>query len=144
MHILQCLRQWAVRMTSHAVPVCADPSRDHVRLLSICSGWNQAAVTSVPSHILGKVPLVLAGDTCTIPRSMHGRKETCYPIGVCDSAGAPGSGSPLLYINSWALISPVNYQAVSSWEMNNKKTFCVDFRVVYPKTYRWTHTFRET
>ena len=57
------------------------------------------------SHILGKLPLVPAGDNGTIPRSMLGRKDACYPRGVC----APGSGSPLFYINSWAMIEPIDY-----------------------------------
>ena len=62
------------------------------------------------SPILGK-PLVPAGDTGTIPRIMHGRKEASYPLGVCDRPGEPGTGSPLFYINSWAMIWPVDYQS---------------------------------
>jgi hypothetical protein len=56
------------------------------------------------SHILGKFPLVPAGDDGTIPgipQNMHGRKDACYPLGVCDRQGSPGSGSPLFYINFW-------------------------------------------
>jgi hypothetical protein len=64
------------------------------------------------SHILGKLPLIPAGDTGTIPRSMHGRRETSYPLGVCDRHGEPGSGSSLFYINTWAIIWPVDYQAL--------------------------------
>ncbi len=66
------------------------------------------------SHVLGnlKLPLVAAGDTGTIPRTMHGRKDTCYPMGVCDRPGEPVSGSPLFYINSWAMIWPVDYQSI--------------------------------
>ena len=41
------------------------------------------------SHILGKLPLIPAGDHSTIPRSMHGRKNACYPLGVCDRQGEP-------------------------------------------------------
>ena len=68
------------------------------------------------SHILGKLPLVPAGDFGTIPQSMHGRKEACYPLGVCDRHGDPasGSGSALFYINTWAMIWPVDYQAKAS------------------------------
>ena len=66
------------------------------------------------SHILGKLPLVPAGDFGTIPRSMHGRKEACFPLGVCDRHGDPGSGSALFYINTWAMIWPVDYQAKAS------------------------------
>ena len=28
------------------------------------------------------------------------RKDACYPRGVCDRPGEPGSGSPLFYINT--------------------------------------------
>jgi hypothetical protein len=57
---------------------------------------SESVVYLVPlSHILGKLPLIPAGDHCTIPRSMHGRKEACYPLGVCDRQGMLGSGSPL-------------------------------------------------
>ena len=54
------------------------------------------------------------GDTCAIPRSMHGRKDACYPLGVCHRHGDPGSGSSLFYINTWAMIWPVDYQAKAS------------------------------
>ena len=56
------------------------------------------------SHILGKLPLIPAGDYGTIPRIMHGHKEACYKRGVCDRRGEPGSGSPLYYINTWAIM----------------------------------------
>ncbi len=62
------------------------------------------------SHILGKLPLVLAGDDGTIPRQMHCRKDACYPLGMCDRQGSPGTGSPLFYINSWAMIWSVDYK----------------------------------
>ncbi len=65
------------------------------------------------SHILGKLPLVPAGDTGTIPLSMLGSKDACYPQGVCDRQGIPGLGSPLFYINSWAMIWPIDYKAVA-------------------------------
>jgi hypothetical protein len=58
------------------------------------------------SHILGRLPLIPAGDVCTIPRNMSGRGDACYPRGSCDNRGAPGSGSKLFYINSWAMIWP--------------------------------------
>ncbi len=64
------------------------------------------------SHILGKLPLVPAGDDSTIPWNMHGRKAACYPRGMCDRQGSPGSGSPLFYINSWAMMWPVDYKKV--------------------------------
>ncbi len=61
------------------------------------------------SHILGKLPLIPAGDTSYIPRSMHWCKDTCYPLGIVDCHGDSGSGNPVFYINSWAMIWPVDY-----------------------------------
>ena len=75
------------------------------------------------SHILGKLPLVPAEDDGTIPRHMHGHKEACYPLGMCDRQGVPGSGSPLFYINSWAMIWPVDYKKGGFWEMSIKQSF---------------------
>ena len=66
------------------------------------------------SHILGKLPLSPAGDHGTIPRSMHGRKDACYKLGVCDRQGEPGSGSPLFYINTWAMVWPNDYPALAT------------------------------
>jgi hypothetical protein len=40
-----------------------------------------------------------------------------------DRQGSPGSGSPLFYINSWAMIWPVDYKEDANWEMNNKHFF---------------------
>ena len=69
------------------------------------------------SRILGKLPLIPAGDYSTIPQIMHGHtgKEACYKRGVCDQRGAgePGSGSPLYYINTWAMVWPTDYPAVA-------------------------------
>ena len=88
-----------------------------------CSGWDQAPLPSVPdpvvyvvplSHILGKMPLIPAGDTGTIPQSMHGYKGACYLLGVCYSHCNAGSSSSLFYINTWAMIWPVDYQAKAS------------------------------
>ena len=55
------------------------------------------------SHILGRLPLVPAGDTGTIPYAMRDRKAACYEHGTCDRDGELGSGSLLFYINSWAM-----------------------------------------
>ena len=66
------------------------------------------------SHIVGKLPLIPAWDHCTIPRSMHGRKDACYKLGVCDRQGEPGSGSPLFYINTWAMVWPNDYPALAT------------------------------
>ena len=63
---------------------------------------------------MGKLPLIPAGDHGTIPRSMHGRKDACYKLGVCDRQGEPGSGSPLFYINTWAMVWPNDYPALAT------------------------------
>ncbi len=49
----------------------------------------------------------------TIPQIMHGRKDACYERGVCDLRGEPGSGSPLYYINTWAMVWPTDYPAIA-------------------------------
>ena len=53
--------------------------------------------------ILGKVPMVRAGNTGTIPFSVRGRERAYYPGGKCDSAPDKGDGSRLWYINTWAM-----------------------------------------
>jgi hypothetical protein len=45
---------------------------------------------------------------------MHGRKDACYKLGVCDRQGEPGSGSPLFYINTWAMVWPNDYPALAT------------------------------
>ena len=64
------------------------------------------------SHILGRLALVPAGDSGTIPETMRGREPVMYPGGRCDSAGEPGSGSRLFFINSWAMIWPSDYPKI--------------------------------
>ncbi len=63
------------------------------------------------SHILGRLPLLPAGDFGTIPRAMSRKKDSCFPRGRCDQEGRPGSGSPLYCINTWAMIWPTDYPA---------------------------------
>ena len=53
--------------------------------------------------ILGKVPMLRAGDTGTSPFSMRGYERTYYPGGKCDSAADKGDGSRLWYVNTWAM-----------------------------------------
>ncbi len=54
--------------------------------------------------ILGKVPLVRAGNTGTIPHHMCGRKEQCcFPGGKADSAPGKGDDSRLYFVNPWAM-----------------------------------------
>ena len=60
----------------------------------------------------------------------HGHKDACYPLGVCDRQGSPGSGSPLFYINSWAMIWPVDYNKDGCWYLSIKHSFFVSERKV--------------
>ena len=62
------------------------------------------------SHILSRLPLIPAGDTGTIPEDMAGTKEANFPHGVCDNDDAPGSGSQLFHINSWAMVFPSDHR----------------------------------
>ena len=55
------------------------------------------------SSILGKLPLVRAGDTGTIPHHMRGRAADCFPGGKADTAPGKGDGSRLYFVNSWAM-----------------------------------------
>ena len=66
------------------------------------------------SHILGRLPLLPAGDYGTIPRSMLRRRDACFPRGNCDRDGLQGSGSPLYYMNTWTMIWPTDYPAVAA------------------------------
>jgi hypothetical protein len=61
------------------------------------------------SSILGRLPLVPAGETGTIPRSMHARQQACFEYGECDRAGEPGTGSLLFHVNSWAMVFPSDH-----------------------------------
>ena len=90
------------------------PSTAHIgtKMLYMSGGSpdSDPVVYVVPlSHILGRLPLVPAGDTGTIPHSMRDRKAACYEHGLCDRDGEPGSGSSLFYINSWAMIWPTDH-----------------------------------
>ena len=63
------------------------------------------------THILGRLPLIPAGETGTIP---HGTASRKFPRGKADSALSPGSGSPLFYINTWAMQWPSDYPTSGS------------------------------
>ena len=58
-----------------------------------------------------RLHLIPARDTGTIPHSMHGMMDRCYPGGECDSdkANQPGKGSTLFYINLWAIVFPSDH-----------------------------------
>jgi hypothetical protein len=65
------------------------------------------------TSILGSLPLVPVGDTGTIPFSMASKQQSCFPEGTCDRANAPGSGSKLFYINTWAMVWPSDHPVVA-------------------------------
>ena len=56
------------------------------------------------TSILGKVPLVRADNTGTIPHHMRGRRGECFPGGKADSApGSSADGIRLYFVNSWGI-----------------------------------------
>ena len=55
------------------------------------------------TSLLGKLSVVRAGNTGTIPYSMQGRAAECYPGGKCDSSEGKGDGSLLYYVNPWTM-----------------------------------------
>ena len=59
--------------------------------------------------ILGRLPLVPAGDHGTIPAAMRNSKSQLFKYGECDKDGRPGSGSKLYYINPWAMRWPSDH-----------------------------------
>ena len=58
------------------------------------------------TSILGRLPLIPAGDHGTIPAALRGSKRQLFPLGKCDEDGRPGTGSRLYYISSWAMCWP--------------------------------------
>ena len=52
------------------------------------------------TSILGRLPLVPAGQKGTIPHSMHARQQECFKYGECDKADEPGTGRA-----AWSSIS---------------------------------------
>ena len=62
------------------------------------------------TSILGRLPLIPAGDHGTIPAAMRHRKKELFEHGKCDESTArPGTGSKLYYINSWAMCWPSDH-----------------------------------
>jgi hypothetical protein len=61
------------------------------------------------TSILGRLPLIPAGDHCTIPAEMRHRKKDFFEYGKCDKSALPGTGSKLYYINSWAMCWPSDH-----------------------------------
>ncbi len=61
------------------------------------------------ASILGRLPLIPAGDHGTIPAALRGRERELFPLGKCDDDGRPGTGSKLYYISSWAMCWPTDH-----------------------------------
>ena len=55
------------------------------------------------TSILGKLPTVHAGDTGTIPHRYCGTNRFNRHIARADSSPGSGNGSPMYFVNSWAL-----------------------------------------
>ena len=60
------------------------------------------------SSVLGKLPVVPAGDTGTIPCSyragtMNGSRRYNPEIAKADTRPGAGDGCPMYFVNSWAL-----------------------------------------
>ncbi len=61
------------------------------------------------TSILGRLPLIPAGDHCTIPAALRGSKRELFPLGKCDEDGRPGTGSRLYYISLWVMCWPTDH-----------------------------------
>ena len=59
------------------------------------------------SSILGRIPVVPVGETCTIPFDMRKEAED-FPGASFDSKKGAGDGSRQWYINIWALKWPTS------------------------------------
>ncbi len=58
---------------------------------------------------LGRLPLIPAGDHCTIPAALRGRERELFQLGKCDDDGRQGTCSKLYYISSWAMCWPTDH-----------------------------------
>ena len=61
------------------------------------------------TSILGRLPLIPAGDHGTIPAAVRNSKKELFEYGKCDESARPGTGSKLYYINSWAMCWPSDH-----------------------------------
>ena len=73
--------------------------------------WQEKPVVYIVpiTSILGRLPLIPAGDHGTIPAELRGRKRDLFPLGKCDEDRRPGTGSRLFYISSWAMCWPTDH-----------------------------------
>ena len=60
------------------------------------------------TSVLGKLPVVRAGDTGTIPYryrsgTVDGSRRYCHDIAKADTRPGAGDGCHMYFVNSWAL-----------------------------------------
>jgi len=64
-------------------------------------------VNIVPiTSILGRLPLIPAGDHSTIPEALRSRKRDLFPLGKCNEDGRPGTCSRLFLESSTSARGP--------------------------------------
>jgi len=98
---LQC-NIWRRAQTPHRMTHCLHGGESN--------GKPRPVVYVVPiTSILGRLPLVPAGDHDTIPAAMRHHKKELFEYGKCDESARPGTGSKLYYINSWAMCWPTDH-----------------------------------
>jgi hypothetical protein len=61
------------------------------------------------TSILGRLPLIPAGDHGIILAALGGGKQELFPLGKCDEDGRQGTDSRLYYISSWAMCWPTDH-----------------------------------
>ncbi len=55
------------------------------------------------TSILGRLPLIPAGDHGTIPAALKGSKRDLFPLGKCDEDRRSDTGRRIFYISSWSM-----------------------------------------
>ncbi len=105
-----------------------------LRLLPICtrqtlvaqhsSSWHKAFVSpEARSCPVCRTPFAHPGETAPGSRRRRRHHSPAHARQQGSVLSAPGSGSPLFYINSWAMIWPVDYKKGGFWEMSIKQSF---------------------
>ena len=89
--VCPCADDW-IRQTESRILYELDPKKPRLFVVPITS-------------ILGRVALVRAGDTGTIPHRFRGQQmeRSLYPGGKCDTREGSGDGSRLWHVNMWAM-----------------------------------------